>query len=65
MFMFALDSTLKFENVNFPCGASNGTNKNQHTYRLRSNVRYCCINLIDPGGKKSISPNPKQFLLSS
>ena len=44
--MFALDSTLKFENVNFPCGASSGTNKNQHTYRLRSNVAslyYCPV----------------------
>ena len=38
MFMFALNSTPKFEIVNFPCGPSSGTNKNQHTYRLRSSV---------------------------
>ena len=46
MFMFALDSTLKFENVNFPCGASSGTNKNQHTYRLRSSVQCTLYNDI-------------------
>ena len=39
MFMFVLDSTPKFEIVNFLCGPSSGTNKNLHTHRLRSSVR--------------------------
>ena len=43
MFMFVLDSTLKFENVNFPCGPSSGTNKNLHTHRLRSSVNDIAI----------------------
>ena len=40
MFMFVFDSTLKFENVNIPCGPSSGTNKNLHTYRLRLSVSH-------------------------
>ena len=58
MFMFVLDSTPKFEIVNFPCGPSSGTNKNLHTHRLCSSV-----NLHQRRGAAAAAARPLSVVL--